>query len=348
LDDQRFDRLTRKLGAGTSRRQLLKLLAGGLAGGVTGAFSRQAIADAQSTELSGPGISCTSDTVCQSAAASLGPCAIGVCEGESEILGVQLPGECRFYGRSPSTMCRPSSGPCDRAEFCTGSSAACPPNTFLPPNTICLPAPGPCAGDAFCTGSSPFCTGTPLRPAGTICRAATGPCEADATCTGSSVQCPSNELLTTDTVCREAAGDCDVAEVCTGTSAQCPDDRFAPVGTQCGSDGDVCNGQETCDGSGNCVAGAPLICPEDDNPCTMAACDSAGGCVQIPVADDTTCNGTGTCVAGQCMACRRNEEVCNGQCRKKSSYNGDDRNCGACGRVCPDTHVCKGGFCRLL
>ena len=348
MDDQRFDRLTKKLGAGTSRRQLLKVLAGGLAGGAAGVFSRQATTDAQAVELPGPTVSCTSDAVCQSAAASLGPCATGVCEGVTEIFGVVIPGECVYHGRPPSTMCRPSSGPCDRAEFCTGGSAACPPNSFLPPTTICQPAPGPCARDAFCTGSSAFCTGTPLLAAGTICNAASGPCEADATCTGFSTQCPSNELLAAGAICREAASDCDVAEVCTGTSAQCPDDGFAPAGTQCGSDGDVCNGQETCDGSGNCIAGTPLICPEDDNPCTVAACDPAGGCVQVPVADDTTCNGTGVCVASQCLACGRNEEVCNGQCRKKSSYNGDDRNCGACGSICPDTHVCKGGFCRPL
>jgi len=348
VDDLGFDRFARKLGSGTSRRQMLKLLAGGLAGGVTGVFSRQATSIAQAAELPGPTVSCSSDAVCQSAAATLGPCATGVCEGESEIFGVPFPGQCVFYGRPPSTMCRPSIGPCDRAEFCTGGSAACPPDAFLPSTTICRPAPGPCARDAYCPGSSPFCTGTPLREAGTICNAASGPCEADATCSGFSVQCPSNEFVAAGTVCREAVSDCDVAEVCTGASSECPTDAFVPAGTLCGSDGDLCNGQETCDGAGICVPGTPLICPEDDNPCTTAVCDPVGGCIQVPIADNTTCNGTGACVAGQCLACGHNEEVCNGQCRRKSSYNGDDRNCGACGRICPDTHVCKGGFCRPL
>jgi Dictyostelium (slime mold) repeat len=315
LDEQRFDRLTRKLGTGTSRRQLIKVLAGGIVGGMVGVVGQEANAAAQDSdippsflEIPGPSVSCRLNSECP----SIGPCANSFCVGES----LFADGQCHYYANTPGLMCRAPAGPCDQAEYCTATSASCPPDAFLSSGTVCQPAPGPCAGDAFCTGSSPFCPATPL--------------------------------LQTGTVCREAASDCDVAEVCTGTSAQCPDDAFAPAGTQCGSDGDVCNGQETCDGAGNCVPGSALICPEDNNPCTIAACDPAGGCIQVSVADNTTCNGTGTCVAGQCMACGRNEEVCNGQCRKKSSYNGDDRNCGACGRVCPDTHVCKGGFCRPL
>ncbi len=213
-------------------------------------------------------------------------------------------------------MCRAAVGPCDQPEYCTATSASCPPDAFLASGTVCQHAPGPCAGDAFCTGSSPFCTTTPLLQAGTVCR--------------------------------EAASACDVAEVWMARPPSAPMTSLPPQARFAARMVISATARKRVMGPETALLGTPLICPEDDNPCTIAACDPAGGCIQVPVADNTTCNGTGTCVAGQCMACGRNEEVCNGQCRKKSSYNGDDRNCGACGRVCPDTHVCKGGFCRPL
>lgn len=345
MDDQRFDRLTRKLASGTSRRNLLKLVTGGIAAAVSGAVLHPSRADADHVGFPGPNVSCMADSDCAGPATIAGDCTIGLCQMQ---IPPFIPGHCVYVPKPSSTVCRPVNGPCDRAEFCTGTSPDCPPDTFLSSNVQCASASGACAKPAFCPGNSRFCPPNQLEPAGTVCRASTGECEADGICTGSSSQCPPNALLTAGTVCREAVNDCDVSEVCTGASAVCPENAFAAAGTPCGADGDVCNGQETCDGSGACVSGAPLVCEEDDNPCTMAACDPSGGCIQVPVADNSTCNGTGACFAGTCLTCGNNQEVCNGRCRRKSSYNGDDRNCGACGHVCPDSHVCKGGFCRPL
>src|SRR5439155_1379861 len=83
-------------------------------------------------------------------------------------------------------------GACDVAESCTGSSAACP-------------------GDSFVSST-------------TVCRSAAGACDVAENCTGSSAACPSDSFVSSTTVCRSSAGICDVAESCTGSSAACPTD----------------------------------------------------------------------------------------------------------------------------
>jgi len=76
-------------------------------------------------------------------------------------------------------------------------------------------------------------------------------------------------------------------------------------GTGC-ADGDVCNGDETCQ-SGDCAAGAPLVC-NDGDPCTDDGCDATDGCTTPPAPDGTgcgdgdACNGPEACVGGQCAS----------------------------------------------
>lgn len=48
--------------------------------------------------------------------------------------------QCTF--RPPDTLCRPSSGPCDTEEFCTGVSTNCPGDGFKPNTTVCRQSPG--------------------------------------------------------------------------------------------------------------------------------------------------------------------------------------------------------------
>lgn len=151
MDDHRFDGLTRKLAQGTTRRQALKFLAGGVAGGVAGVFGRRVAVQAQADG------SCLDDAECRAAAAdTIGPCATGTCEGAIPFLGVR--GTCQFAPGNPGAICRPANGPCDRPEFCSGTSTACPVDTFAPSGTMCRPSTGPCDIADFCTGTSPFCT----------------------------------------------------------------------------------------------------------------------------------------------------------------------------------------------
>ncbi len=187
------------------------------------------------------------------------------------------------------TPCRATSGVCDQAETCTGSSAECP-------------------ADQFQNGG--------------VCRGASLPCDVPESCNGASADCPADGFANEGTPCRAAAGECDVAEECTGAGAACPADGFATNGTACTSDGNVCT-DDACDGSGNCdhepnadpcndgafctqndtcsggaCSGEPVVC-DDGIACTDDSCDEGeGGCVAVEV--DSRCNDEDTCTADTC------------------------------------------------
>jgi hypothetical protein len=52
-------------------------------------------------------------------------------------------------------------------------------------------------------------------------------------------------------------------------------------GTTC-DDGRICDGVSTCQ-QGNCVTSAAPVCPDDNDPCTTAACVEPTGCRQVAV-----------------------------------------------------------------
>jgi len=110
--------------------------------------------------------------------------------------------------RPTSFECRPKHGPCDVAEFCSGTSADCPEDIFIEKGTVCNKSNG---------------------------------CETDGVCTGLSGECSAKEIREAGFVCRPAAGSCDVEEKCDGVSGSCPADKYRPSGESCG-DGDVCGG----------------------------------------------------------------------------------------------------------
>ncbi len=190
------------------------------------------------------------------------------------------PGPCA--GAAAGTVCRPASGPCDIAEVCSGTSAACPVDSVAAAGTVCPggtcngvgtcepgpddagvldggPAPdagpidaGPGAdagsGDAGPSDAGVLDAGTgPCAgmPAGTICRASSGGCDVAEVCNGVSPSCPADGLSSSGTICRAAASECDIAETCTGSSRFCPADALAPAGTPCGS-GMMCSGAGSC------------------------------------------------------------------------------------------------------
>src|SRR5262249_30209165 len=63
-----------------------------------------------------------------------------------------------------TTLCRPSSGSCDIAEFCTGTSAACPLDTVAPPGTFCRLPIDVCDVAEVCDGTSGQCPGNAVVP----------------------------------------------------------------------------------------------------------------------------------------------------------------------------------------
>jgi disintegrin len=113
-------------------------------------------------------------------------CGNGVVAGAEQC---DPPGECctalcRF---APSeTVCRPTAGPCDRTEHCSGTSGTCPENL--------------------------------LREAGTPC-GDVGACGVVRTCTGDEVSCPA-VVFPADATCRE----CTVATECADDDACSSDD----------------------------------------------------------------------------------------------------------------------------
>ncbi len=70
-------------------------------------------------------------------------------------------------------------------------------------------------------------------------------------------------------------------------------------GASC-SDGDLCNGEEVCL-LGECVAGTPLDCVDDD-PCTDDVCSPTLGCLNDPWPDGYPCGDCMACEQGVCQA----------------------------------------------
>jgi hypothetical protein len=117
---------------------------------------------------------------------------------------------------------------------------------------------------------------------------------------------------------------------CLPTLAGC-DDGNACTKNDCGEegcevsflDGDVCDDGDVCTESGTCQAGecqsgAPIICTDDENPCTDDVCDSGSGCVNTnntaPCNDDDLCTHTDACSGGACggaaYTCTAGDSTC--------------------------------------
>src|SRR6266849_9657602 len=113
---------------------------------------------------------------------------------------------CQF--EAAGTVCRAAAGVCDVAETCTGTSATCPADAFVPATTPCRAAAGECDAAEFCPGNGPSCPGDAKQPNGTACTDDGNPCTTD-TCDGSSNACQ-HAAGNAGAVCRAAAGVCDV------------------------------------------------------------------------------------------------------------------------------------------
>ncbi len=260
-------------------------------------------------DLCGPGGACAGTPV---ATDDGNPCTVDAC---NTITGVvtNLPGHA-------GTVCRASTGGCDPAETCTGTSAACP-------------------ADA-------------LAAAGAVCRAATGACDVAETCAGGTAACPADVLASAGTTCRPAAGGCDLAESCTGASGACPADGFVAAGTGC-SDGNACTAGDACNASGQCAGTPP---PTDDgNPCTVDACDPATGVVtHLPGNAGTVCRASaGVCdvaetCSGSATACPPDGFVATGTpCRASAGACDVAEACTGAAAACPpDGFTPAGTTCR--
>ena len=217
---------------------------------------------------------CTAAGVCQAGTPPNlddgNPCTVDACTPAGGV--THTPG-------NAGTVCRAANGVCDVAEACTGTSATCPVNGFLPETTMCRAAvAGGCDVAEMCTGDAAGCPSDAVVPAATVCRASAGVCDVAEVCTGSSPSCPPNAFLST--VCRAASGTCDVAESCNGSSAACPNDAVRPSTFVCrAAAAGGCDVAETCDGMdkecpSNAFAPASQVC----RAAIPGGCDVAENC----------------------------------------------------------------------
>ena len=252
---------------------------------------------------------------------------------------------CRVVGplvcdQYPSATCDVTA-PCDPATGCAAS--------LLQP-----------ASDAACGAAPPPVCHTPptCQPDHPAADPATG-------CVGplplSDVPCDDLDLCT-------AASEC-LAGVCTaGPPAGCPDDgdpctiaacaadtgecltKAAPDGGAC-SDADPCTVGEQCLG-GACSAGTAIVCPQDDDPCTLAACDPGSGeCMDSPAPDGVACSDADPCTeAESCVAgvCEGIPVVCEDDdpCTVAEACQADGTCAPSAVIDCPDGEACQASTCN--
>src|SRR5438067_1312981 len=220
--------------------------------GNTGTTCRAAANECDNAELcTGSSSTCPNDTVKASGTACTDDgnvCTTDQCNGTvGSPLCVHNPG-------NAGTTCRAAtSGGCDVAETCTGSSSTCPNDAFQPVTFTCRASAGECDVAENCPGTGPNCPADSKKATGMACTDDGNVCTTD-TCNGVSDTCqhaPGNA----GTTCRATAGVCDVAETCTGSSSTCPNDAFQSSLTLCRASVGECDLDDFCPGnSANCSA----------------------------------------------------------------------------------------------
>jgi len=186
-------------------------------------------------------------------------------------------GNCTHKPEPSGTVCRAAAGPCDVAEVCNGTSAACPVDKKVVQGTACA-SKGACSGTPVCDGSSAACPAAIPSVKGTVCRAAVGACDVAETCNGTATTCPADGFAASTTVCRAAAGACDVAETCTGTSAVCPVDSVQTKTFVCHAAVSACDSTVTCNGTSKTCAAAQVKPAGTVCRAATSSCDSAEVC----------------------------------------------------------------------
>lgn len=319
MESYRFDELTRRLAAGTSRRALLSGVLGGLLGGIVGPARRRA--DAQSRRPNGS--ACARATDCASFRCVDGVCCNSACTGQCEV--------CNLLGKegicSPVTgqpvgvrQACPGAGPCEascdgviRTSCATwpGAETSCGAPTCTGDqlttyacggNGTCHPTTTSCAADEVCSGGAcrhcglarePCCPPDDTCPDLFFCDAATGSCQpcglAGQPC------CPPDNACFASSFCDEASRTC---QRCGGVGFPCcpPDDTcggffsFCDSGTcqSCGRTGrPCCPPDNTCEAPSFCDSGTCRPCTpigfESENACTASTvCCDGGQCVTFP------------------------------------------------------------------
>ena len=295
------------------------------------------------------GNDCTTD-VCTSGLCSHPFIAAGTPCGDPSLSVCDNPDSCDGLGvclgnfAPDTTECRSVADVCDSAEFCTGDTAACPPDGFLNATTVCRGVAGPCDARERCTGSSAACPADTFAPNTIKCRAKVDLCDADEFCTGIGAACPADLVESITTECRPAAGLCDVPDFCDGVSDTCGVDLVETAATVCRAPADVCDIEELCDG-------VSVDCPADSFEPATTLCRPAGGVCDV---DDFCTGDTASCSADakstSFLPCRPAPGVCdiaefcdgiNNDCPTDVTEP-SSLMCGPSGGICDISEFCTG------
>ncbi len=280
MDDQRFDELTKVVGAASTRRQALKRVGGVLAGAIAGAVGLgrpDAEAAPGGSQCANQGGNCTAQKCCRGLEC--------ITDGTSSTNKFCCPGGTKSCN-----------GICLNVTSDVNNCGSC--------GKVCPGSADPCKVAACINGQCTFADvlGNPPCEDGNPCTV--GDTCQNGTCrSGSPKTCPASSDPCKVNVCDPITGNC-VAQ-------------NAPNATPC-EDGNLCTVGDTCQ-NGTCQAGSltpgcipcnsTANCPPNPNPCKENVCQNRT-CVTQNKSNGTSCNFCFECVSGICTSCTQTQKVC--------------------------------------
>lgn len=349
MDGPRFDDFTRMLVSATSRRRLLRGLAGGVLGlaGVRTAAAKNACSEFCKEVPPGPQRGqCRSD------------CAKGTglffaCGGEPGQLCEQVDG---------TVVCCPS------GQDCVGGVCAAPPPPGCTSNADCADG-DPCTED-ICDTSTGLCS----NPAIANCCITAAQCDDGTGDACTTVTCVENVCGTvTEPGCISCTEDLDCIDsdddICTMDECvqgrcvhtpieDCGPSCFCPLkqeGESCESDAECCSSY--CSPDGECTTHVEICSPVggycSDSPCCSDICEECQ-CTCLP-RGDTTCVNDSNCCGGFCgpngccgetgTRCTGNDDCCGGNCIDTGEQDDNGQPVFICEQGSPGTPCNADGQC---
>lgn len=319
MDGQRFDDLTRRLAGTTSRRQMLKGLAGGLGAAIAATLGQPAAAQrCENPKSCSPTVACCPgsqciDGVCQNRKPPKGDCKNSAACG---------PGESCCGGTCVSLDTVANCGSC-------GNACAAPPNATASCvggqcQFSCIAGFTLCNGTCIDTQTDVINCGSCGNACGTgrVCSGGQCICDPTITCTGLAVL----DETTCQCVCPHTTFDCPDPLVFNATTCACegcPEGKEFCVGNQScvgacaggrtlNQDSCACecpSGQEVCPATDACVEECPAGQYRDPNTCQCKeGCGFTITCGFGSYFDTTTCECR--CVEAEMFSCTGNGSQC--------------------------------------
>jgi hypothetical protein len=359
MDPQRFDRLARLAGAGTSRRRLLAALGGGALATLAGVFG----GEAEAARKRSVGNSCSTNSDCASGLCVQESRTRKVCHCASAADCPAVSGQCETAACLPSGYCGAAITPgasCDDGNACTTGDVCQADGSCQGAPVVCV-ALDQCHLPGTCDPATGQCS-NPNATDGAPCNDGDACTQSDAcqagVCVGSNpVSCPPPDACHWPGVCNQITGLCDYVaksdntlcgadnacahDVCLG--GVCVPNVPKPLGTPC-SDGNLCTQQDACDATGQCVSGAPALCPPSDDCHEAGSCDSATGQCLPGALKDGWCFIGGVCVQATLPNPVNPCQVCMPTLSRTTYSNADGLPCDD-GNACTIGDTCLAGSC---